>query len=126
MWTSIMASVGAVSSLTVYHPVQPLIESLSELVAQIAQIIIVNKAQNRAPPQELPLCVAGVQKAAGTNPCGGGCWRMRVVDGAGAVEPERRLLCRHTGAGGQVTGAGLSPLSSLSSLLFSLLLSHRS
>ncbi len=46
--------------------VQPLIESLSEFVAQLAQIIIANKAHNKAPPQNLPLCVAGVQKAAGS------------------------------------------------------------
>lgn len=48
------------------HAVQPLIEALSELVAQIAQIIVVNKAVNKAPPKELPMCVAAVQKSAGT------------------------------------------------------------
>ncbi len=43
---------------------QPLIEALSELVSQIAQIIVVNKAVNKAPPKELPMCVSAVQQSA--------------------------------------------------------------
>lgn len=45
---------------------QPLIEQLSELVSQLAGIIVTYKANKSAPPQELPLCVVGVQKASGT------------------------------------------------------------
>jgi hypothetical protein len=41
--------------------VQPLIEALGELVSQVSLIIVQNKAQNKAPPQELPMCVMGIQ-----------------------------------------------------------------
>lgn len=44
--------------------VQPLIEALSELVAQVSAIIVQNKAANKPPPQELPMCVMAIQKSA--------------------------------------------------------------
>ena len=41
---------------------QPLIEALGELVTQVSLNIVQNKAQNKPPSQELPMCVMGITR----------------------------------------------------------------